>query len=122
MAWSLFSSSLQGSEDIPKQDTLDKLIPSYSSDGVSFIAQSKRTDWLSDPLSMGEDVDLASFLSQLEEQGLAHFSDSELSLTWQEVFQIRDSADYGPSFPLLALPPSSDLRPCLPSNGSFSDE
>jgi hypothetical protein len=122
MAWSLFSSNPQGPGDIPKQDTFDKLIPSYSSDGLSFAAQSKRKDWLGDPLSMGGDLDLASFLSQLEEQGLAHFSSGELSLTWQDVFQIRDSADYGPSFPLFALPPSSDLRPCLASDGSFSDE
>ena len=122
MAWSLFSSNQHGSGDISKQDTIDKLIPSYSSVGVSFAAQSKRTDWLSDPLSMGGDLDLAPFLSQLEEQGLAHLSNSELSLTWQEVFQIRDSADYGSSFPLFALPPSSDLRPCLASSGSFSDE
>jgi hypothetical protein len=84
MAWSLFSSNPQGSGDIPKQDTFDKLIPSYSSDGVSFAAQSKRTDWLSDPLSMSGDLELASFLSQLEEQGVV--------LSWGRAHQVKKSA------------------------------
>lgn len=116
MVWSMFSSNSKGPGDISKRDAFDKLISSYGPDGVSFAAQSKRTDWLSDPLSMGEDADLASFLSQLEEQGFAQFRNGTLSLTWQEAFQIRDSADYAPSFPPAC---ASSLEP---STALFSEQ
>jgi SNF2-related domain/Helicase conserved C-terminal domain len=99
----------------------DRLVRSYKSTGVSFTAESRREDWFPVPFGLGETFDLASFLSQLEEQGFADFNSGELFVSWRRVYQIKSSRDYGTSYPLLMLPPTSPLRPCLASHGSFSD-
>jgi hypothetical protein len=99
----------------------DRLVRSYKSTGVSFTAESRREDWFPVPFGLGETFDLASFLSQLEEQGFADFNSGELFVSWRRVYQIKSSRDYGTSYPLLMLPHTSPLRPCLASHGSFSD-
>ncbi len=99
----------------------DRLVRSYKSTGVSFTAESRREDWFPVPFDLGETFDLASFLSQLEEQGFADFNSGELFVSWRRVYQIKSSRDYGTSYPLLMLPHTSPLRPCLASHGSFSD-
>jgi hypothetical protein len=117
----LFFSRTEREANIHKQAEFDRLVSSYNSAGVSFTAESRRDDWLPSPFDLGETSDLASFLSQLEEQGLADFDSGELFLTWRRVYEIKSSRDYGTSYPLLMLPPTSTLRPCLASHGSFSD-
>ena len=42
-------------------------------------------------------------------------------MPWEQVYEIEESAEYGGSYPLLMLPPTSAYRPCLGSQGSFSD-
>jgi len=117
----LFFSRAEREANIHKHAESDELVRSYKSAGVSFTAESGREDWLPAPFDLGETADLASFLSQLEEQGFAGFDSGELFLTWRRVYEIRSSQDYGASYPLLMLPPTSPLRPCLASHGSFSD-
>jgi hypothetical protein len=121
MGRSLFPSMRREGYEPPKGTTPDSVIRTLSMDGVAFAAQSGRADWPFTPLSMGTDGELTSFLSQLEEQGLAFYDDGEICLTWQQVFHVENSADYGTSYSLMRLPPRSDLRPCLASDGSFSD-
>jgi superfamily II DNA or RNA helicase len=99
----------------------DRLIRRFLSSGVSYIAESREEDWISIPYTLGEDANLASFLAQLEEQAIAALEQGELLLPWQQVYGIKRSADYGASYSLLKLPALSPLRPCLASQGSFSD-
>jgi hypothetical protein len=70
---------------------------------------------------MGPDSELASLLSQLEEEGLAKCENGIAVLSWDEIFQLQTSPDYGSSYPLLGLPSVSDLKPALASHGAFSD-
>jgi SNF2 family DNA or RNA helicase len=57
----------------------------------------------------------------LEEQGLAEAIGSEVLVPWEQVYEIKESTEYGGSYPLLMLPPTGAYRPCLGSQGSFSD-
>jgi hypothetical protein len=116
-----FFSRAEREANMHKLAESDRLVRSYKPAGVSFTAESKREDWLPVPFDLGETSDLASFLSQLEEQGFADFNSGELFVTWRRVYEIKSSRDYGTSYPLLMLPPTSPLRPCLASHGSFSD-
>jgi len=116
---SLFSQNSKPlSERVP--DT-DSALRSYGTDGVSFASALKRGDWLRAPLSMGRDSELASLLSQLEEEGLATYENGVVMLSWDEIFQLQISPDYGSSCPLLGLPSACDLKPALASHGAFSD-
>jgi hypothetical protein len=99
----------------------DSLVREFGDDGVAFAARSGRANWLFEPLSMGNDAACTSLLSQLEEQGFAFFDDGEICLTWPQLVQVQCSPEYEASYALLGLPPTSDLRPSLGSNGSFSD-
>lgn len=99
----------------------DELIGSYLSTGVSFAAKSRRVTWLTESFEMFACAELASFLSQLEEQGLADAHGSEVVVAWEQVYEIKDSPEYAGSYSLLKLPPMGDARPCLGSRGSFSD-
>jgi hypothetical protein len=99
----------------------DQLIPAYQSAGLLFAAKSRRVDWLTESFAMFACAELASFLSQLEEQGLAEATGSEVLVAWERVYEIKDSAEYGGSYPLLMLPRIGGFRPCLGSQGSFSD-
>jgi hypothetical protein len=116
---SLFSRKSQPS---PEQlsDT-DSVLQSYGPDGVFFASALKRGDWLGTSLEMGHDSELASLLSQLEGEGLAKYENEIVSLSWDQVFQLQMSPDYGSSYPLLGLPPTSDIKPALASHGTFSD-
>jgi SNF2 family DNA or RNA helicase len=99
----------------------DQLIPSYQSAGLLFAAKSRRVTWLTESFEMFACAELASFLSQLEEQGLAEANGSEVLVPWDQVYEIKDSVEYGGSYPLLMLPRTGRYRPCLGSQGSFSD-
>jgi len=99
----------------------DQLIPSYQSAGLLFAAKSRRVDWLTESFEMFACAELASFLSQLEELGLAEATGSEVLVAWEQIYDIKDSAEYGGSYPLLMLPRIGGFRPCLGSQGSFSD-
>src|ERR1700722_17642500 len=99
----------------------DRLIRRFLPSGISYTAESREEDWLSAPYTLGEDADLASFLAQLEVQGIAEFQQRELLLPWHQVYQVKRSAHYTLSCPLLKLPPLSPLPPSLASRGSFSD-
>src|ERR1700759_2950748 len=99
----------------------DQLIPSYQSAGLLFAAKSRRVTWLTESFEMFACAELASFLSPLEEQGLAEATGSEVLVPWEQVYEVKDSAEYGGSYPLLTLPPTGEFRPCLGSHGSFSD-
>ena len=116
---SLFSQNPKPvSEQVPDPDSA---LRSYGTDGVSFASASKRDDWLRASLSMGRDSELASLLSQLEEEGLATYENGVVKLSWDEIFQLQTSRDYGSSYPLLGLPSACDLKPALASHGAFSD-
>jgi hypothetical protein len=117
----LFPSREEARNVIPKAKHCDQLISSYHSAGLSFVPESRRVDWLSDPFDKFACEELASFLSQLEEQGVADATDGEVLIAWRQVYQIQNSPEYGSSYPLLKLPPVSALRPSLASHGSFSD-
>jgi len=99
----------------------DELVPAYQASGLLFAAKSRRVTWLTESFEMFACAELASFLSQLEEQALAEATGSEVLVPWEQVYEIKDSAEYGGSYPLLMLPPTGGFRPCLGSQGSFSD-
>jgi len=116
-----FPSREERENEIPLPRHTDQLIPSYQSAGLLFAAKSRRVDWLTQSFEMFACAELASFLSQLEEQGLAEATDSEVLVAWEQIYEIKDSAEYGGSYPLLMLPRMGGFRPCLGSQGSFSD-
>jgi SNF2-related domain/Helicase conserved C-terminal domain len=116
-----FPSREERENEIPLPRHTDQLNPSYQSAGLLFAAKSRRVDWLTQSFEMFACVELASFLSQLEEQGLAEATDSEVLVAWEQIYEIKDSAEYGGSYPLLMLPRMGGFRPCLGSQGSFSD-
>jgi SNF2-related domain/Helicase conserved C-terminal domain len=116
-----FPSREERENEIPLPRHTDQLNPSYQSAGLLFAAKSRRVDWLTQSFEMFACVELASFLSQLEEQGLAEATDSEVLVAWEQIYEIKDSAEYGGSYPLLMLPHMGGFRPCLGSQGSFSD-
>ena len=99
----------------------DQLIPSYQSAGLLFAAKSQRTAWMTESFELFACTELASFLSQLEELRLAEANGSEVLVPWEQIYEIKDSPEYGGSYPLLMLPRMSGFRPCLGSQGSFSD-
>jgi len=117
----LFPSREERERVIFKAKHCDQLILSYLAAGLSFVPESRRVEWLSDPYNAFACEDLASFLSQLEEQGLAEATDGVVLIAWQQVYELQSSEDYSASYPLLGLPQGSSLRPCLASRGSFSD-
>jgi hypothetical protein len=116
-----FPSREERENEIPLSRHNDQLIPSYQSAGLLFAAKSRRVDWLTQSFEMFACAELASFLSQLEEQGLAEATGSEVLVAWEQIYEIKDSAEYGGSYPLLMLPRMGGFRPCLGSQGSFSD-
>jgi superfamily II DNA or RNA helicase len=121
MARRFFPSRQERENQVARAKGSDRLISSYQSAGLLFAAESRRVDWLNAPFELGQSAELASFLSQLEEERLAEATDGDLLVAWQQVFRIRTSPEYGASYPLLMLPQPSALRPCLASHGSFSD-
>jgi hypothetical protein len=116
-----FPSREERENEIPLPRHTDQLIPSYQSAGLLFAAKSRRVDWLTQSFEMFACAELASFLSQLEEQGLAEATGSEVLVAWEQIYEIKDSSEYGGSYPLLMLPRMGGFRPCLRSQGSFSD-
>ena len=122
MASFLFSSRKPRQGVAAEHSPADGLERIFSVEGISFSAPlSGHSNWLQAPFALGADADLAALMAQLEEQGIGVFDNGVFSLAWQELFGLQNSPEYGPSYPLLSLPPSSDLRPSLASNGSFSD-
>jgi SNF2-related domain/Helicase conserved C-terminal domain len=121
MARRWFPTREERDNEISLSRRTDQLIPSYQSAGLLFAAKSRRVTWLTESFEMFACAELASFLSQLEEQGLAEATGSEVLVPWEQVYEIKDSAEYGGSYPLLMLPPMGGFRPCLGSHGSFSD-
>jgi SNF2 family DNA or RNA helicase len=116
-----FPTREERSNEISLSRHTDQLIPSYQPAGVLFAAKSRRVTWLTESFEMFACAELASFLSQLEEQGLAEAIGSEVLVAWEQVYDIHDSTEYGGSYPLLMLPRTGGFRPCLGSQGSFSD-
>ena len=116
MASFLFSSRKPRQGVAAEHSPADGLERIFSVEGISFSAPlSGHSNWLQAPFALGADADLAALMAQLEEQGIGVFDNGVFSLAWQELFGLQNSPEYGPSYPLLSLPPSSDLRPSLAS-------
>src|ERR1700733_11526334 len=121
MARRWFPTREERANEISLSRHTDQLIPSYQSAGLLFAAKSRRVTWLTESFEMFACAELASFLSQLEEQGLAEAVGSEALVAWEQVYEIKDSAEYCGSYPLLMLPPTGVYRPSLGRQGSFTD-
>jgi superfamily II DNA or RNA helicase len=121
MARRWFPSREERENEISLPRHTDQLIPSYETAGLLFAAKSRRVAWLTESFEMFACAELASFLSQLEEQGLAEANGSEVLVPWEQIYVLKDSPEYGGSYPLLMLPGMGGIRPCLGSQGSFTD-
>ena len=71
MARRWFPTNEERAHEISLSRHTDQLIPSYQPAGLLFSAKSRRVTWLTESFETFACAELASFLSQLEEQGLA---------------------------------------------------
>jgi len=79
-------------------------------------------DFLDHPECLtSESQPLAAYLAQLEEEGYASRGQDCMSVAWTDLYRLLDHPDHASSLPLLALPPLSEFRPALSSQGALSD-
>ena len=121
MGWPLFKA--RGNSQAPHQGQNSQLPPLLSGDGVVFSpALEISGNWLETPLAFGEQAELVSLLSQLEEEGFAQWHGQEILLPWPSFYELISSRDYQNSIGLLGLPNIEKWRPVLSSRGSLSDQ
>lgn len=120
MIWSPFGTKKNGSPD-PSPDAADISVV-YSERGVTFAPMQENEGWLEEPGRFGRKAELASFLSQLEEEGYADRDGAGLIIPWTDLYRIAESAEHRDGFGLFGLPPIEEWRFALESRGSLTDE
>jgi superfamily II DNA or RNA helicase len=110
-------------EDGPDSAPTKKAIRAeFTVHGVAFANPRPGREWLQDCVRNDEDSELASLLSQVEEEGYARWEKDTLMLSWDSIFQLGQSSDYGDVFRIMALPQMESWRPVLQSSNGFADE
>lgn len=92
-------------------------------EGIVYSSPSNSdSNWLNISTVFGNQVELAALLSQLEEEGFAHWGDSDLLLPWPSFYELSRSSEFSDSIELLGMPGLQDWRPVLASRGSLGDQ
>lgn len=104
-----------------EQRSLLHLDLAYGSGGIQYSVAEVSNNWLVTPEKFGGQAERVRFLSQLEEEGFADSDNGIVRLSWDQVFQVMESADHGESFSLLELPSVEHWHLSLGSNGGLTD-
>ncbi|MFZ2630115.1 MAG: SNF2-related protein [Desulfosalsimonadaceae bacterium] len=121
MVWPFFSSNKEPASLM--DGGLCRLTATTRQQGMIFSVEPLSEDnWLEIPSAFGEQSELVSLLSQLEEEGFAQKHGQGLMLPWPAFYELNCSRDYQDSIGLLGLPGIEEWRPVLSSRGSLSDK
>lgn len=100
-------------------------LKSHSEDGVSYVAEGvdtpDETRWLNSPDVFGTQVELVSYLSQLEEEGFVEVDRGAVLLPWDTIYGLLALPEHAESVPLLGLPLIQSIAPNLKSTGGLAD-
>lgn len=104
-----------------------RLAPVWKSEGIEILLPNDLTEatvpaLLSVVDEMGaHDSILLAYLAQLVGEDRAHLSSSRVLIPWGEVYELLESAEHASIAQSLGLPPVSNLRPVLRSDGTMTD-
>lgn len=116
---SLFGFTKKGSGDARYKAFIER---GLTSEGAAYRAREPSTWEGRDPSRFGSERELAAFLLQAEDEGIARIEGDTVFLEWSGVFRLMESPAHAESFPLLGLPAVEPWRPVLASSGSLTDE
>lgn len=115
----LFGFPKSGTGGIELKASIEKKL---TPEGTTYLAMEHGAWEVRDPSMFGADRELAAFLLQAEDEGLAEMRGDAVFLSWSNVFKIMESPDHAESFTLLGLPRVEPWIPVLASSGSLTDE
>ncbi len=106
-------------------DDGDRLSCQYSADGLHIRQEGQLRPeprhWLGKPEIFGNQSELVSYLSQLEEEGFAKCAGDKVQLLWENLYRLLELPEHLPSLALFNLPSTELISPCLKSSGGLSD-
>ena len=114
--------------DSPSKNENEKMLSSpiiskkIFSEGIEFCSSMPHAWEKRNPLLFEKSSNLAAFLFQLEDEGFATVNRDKLSITWTNIFRIKESSDYNTSIDILDLPQESSWKPSLVSYGTLTDQ
>ena len=108
------------------KSAFDRIVASYSPEGVQFSPENPNwhegVRWVDHPESFGALTELASYLSQLEEEGFSQFLGGKLVLSWESIYELQKLSEHIDSYFLLELPNILPIAPILRSSKGFTDQ
>lgn len=100
----------------------EAIVPSYGHDGLSFhIRQPQEARSPAAQQGSGLQTELAAYLYQLEEEGIARLVGDCFTIEWHSVYKLLSDPSHHESVSLLALPSVIFLTPSLSHKGGLSD-
>ena len=100
----------------------EAIMPSYGQDGLSFhIRPPQEARSPAAQQGSGLQTELAAYLYQLEEEGIARLVGDCFTIEWHSVYKLLSDPSHHESVSLLALPSVIFLTPSLSHKGGLSD-